>query len=423
MKFAFLILKNIRRNLLRSTLTGLGTMVLVFVVTLVWSILALLDMVTVEKSQNLKAIVTERWSIPSRMPFAYADSLSRGAAQKQLRPDDVEPVDSMTWQFYGGTVDPAKITRDSIVFAIACDPDKLLTMMDGLESLSPEQEADLRRAVDRLKRTRQGIILGRNQLVSLGKQVTEGPGDRITLHGIGNFKGLDLEFEIVGAFPPGRYDGLGAIHRDYFNNQMDTYPQRNRGRKHLLADKTLNLVWLKLRDTKEFERVNWQIDTSPDYAKPAVKCETASSGTATFMEAFRDLIWVMRWPLAFACLGTLSLIIANAISISVRERRQVFAVLKVLGFRPGQILLLVLGEALAVGAGAGLASAGLTYAVINWGMGGISFPMGFFDRFFVPLDAIWWGPAVGAGAALLGAMAPAWFAQNVKVADVFAKVA
>ena len=66
-----------------------------------------------------------------------------------------------------------------------------------------------------------------------------------------------------------------------------------------------------------------------------MKCETASSGIATFLEAYRDLIWGMRWLLAPAILVTLSLVISNAISISVRERRMELAVLKVLGFRPG----------------------------------------------------------------------------------------
>jgi putative ABC transport system permease protein len=56
-------------------------------------------------------------------------------------------------------------------------------------------------------------------------------------------------------------------------------------------------------------------------------------------------------------------------------------------------------------------------------MGGIQFPIGFFDRFFIPVDALWWGLAMGGGAALLGSFAPAWSARNVKVADVFSKVA
>ncbi len=54
---------------LRSILTALGTMVLVLVVTLVWSVLHLIDTVTAEKSHDLKAFISERWSVPSRLPL------------------------------------------------------------------------------------------------------------------------------------------------------------------------------------------------------------------------------------------------------------------------------------------------------------------------------------------------------------------
>ena len=43
MKFFLLILENIRRNKLRTTLTALGTMFLVLVITGVWSILVFID--------------------------------------------------------------------------------------------------------------------------------------------------------------------------------------------------------------------------------------------------------------------------------------------------------------------------------------------------------------------------------------------
>ena len=108
-----------------------------------------------------------------------------------------------------------------------------------------------------------------------------------------------------------------------------------------------------------------QIVNSPYYSNPAVKCETASSGIASFLDAYRDLIWGMRWLLAPAFLATLSLVIANAISISVRERRKELAVLKVLGFRPLQILVLVLGESLLLGVLAGFVSGGLTWYAVN----------------------------------------------------------
>ncbi len=436
MKILGLILKNIGRNPLRSILTALGTMVLVFVVTMVWSVLWVLDLITAEKQENLKAIVTERWSIPSRLPFAYAAPISDGAVRQ---PGDIRPDDSMTWQFYLGSLDPKNLTRDSFIFAIACEPDKLgriengkfVTMMDGLESLSPKDQAALLEAIDRLKANRQGIILGYNHLANINRMtgdvrdvnIDQLMGKRIKLFGIGGYKGLDLEFEIVGVFPAGRYDNLGAFHRDYFNNALDQYPQTHGGRKHLLADRNLNLVWLKVPNMAAYNRVSAQIDQSPSFQDPAVKCETASSGMAAFLEPLRDLIWGARYVLAPACLITLSLVIANAISISVRERRPELAVMKVLGFRPAQILWLVLGESLLLGAGAGLASAALTYGVINWYFDGLRFPIGFLDRFYIPINALGWGAMIGAVAALVGSFVPAWTARSVKPAEVFAKVA
>lgn len=416
MKYLKLILRNVGRNKVRSLLTAVVTMVLVFVVTMVWSILWLLNLVTTEKSQNFHAMVTERWSIPSRMPFSYADVLSRGAARN---PDDIQPMDSMTWQFYGGTLDPQKFTRENIIFGIACEPDKIATMMNGLEDLPPDQEAELHANIAKLKENRQGIIIGYRHLLSTNKRV----GERFTLTGIGGFKGLNLEFEIVGVFPPGRYDTLAAFNRDYLNNEFDAYAARNNGRKHPIADRNLSIMLLKVPDTASFNRISKQIEESPELSNPAVRCETFASGISGMLDAFRDLIWGIRWLLAPACLATILLVIANAISISVRERRLELAVLKVLGFRPHQLLLLVLGESLLLGAGAGLLSAGLTYSVINWGLGGLSFPIGFLDRFFIPPDAWWWGPAIGGLAALLGSFFPAWSARNVRVADVFSKVA
>jgi len=418
MKYIRLILRNVGRNPLRSALAALVTIVLVFVVTMVWSILWLLDVVTAEKSRNFPVMVTERWAAPSRLPFAYADPLSRGAAHS---PGDVRPLDSMTWQFFIGTLDkdPTKVTRENMVFAIACEPDKIETMMEGLDSLPPDQQAQLHADIAKLKAKRQGIIVGQNHLRATNKRI----GERFTLTGVSISKGLDLEFEIVGAFPPGRYDTMAAFNRDYFVNALDAYPAEHHGQKHPWAERNLSLMLLKVADSEAFARLAAQIEGAPEFTSPAVRCETMASGISSMLEPFRDLIWGMRWLLTPACLATILLVIANAISISVRERRLELAVLKVLGFRPYQILILVLGESLLLGAGAGLISAALTYGIINWGMGGIPFPIGFFARFMIPLAAFWWGPAVGGLAALLGSFLPAWSARSVKVADVFSKVA
>jgi putative ABC transport system permease protein len=416
MQFILLILKNAGRNLIRTVLTALGTMVLVLAVTSVWSILAFLDNEMAHKSEDLKVIVSERWQLPSQMPYSYASTLIEGAARE---PGDVRPLDSMTWQFFGGSTEsePRNRNMSNMVFAFALEPKKLLTMMDELDELPPGQKAEFAQTVARLENNRQGLIVGRDRLKAIDKKV----GERITLHGL-NYRDIDLEFEIVGEFPPSRYDSSAAMGREYLNNALDVY-ERERGQKHPLAERTLNLVWLRVRNMEDFHRITQQIENSPLYRSPAVKCETRSSGVATFLEAYRDIIWGMRWLLGPAIVVTLSLVIANAISLSVRERRVELAVMKVLGFRPYQLLILVLGEAVLIGVLAGLACGVLCLVVINHGFGGLKLPFAFFSAFYIPVKALWWGPAVGGGAALVGSFFPAWSAGSVRVSEVFSKIA
>ncbi|HEY3969083.1 MAG TPA: ABC transporter permease [Planctomycetaceae bacterium] len=415
-KYGLIISKNVRRNLLRTMLTSLGTMVLVLVITLIWSVLHFLDQAMADRSSNFKAIITERWQIPSRMPLAYANTLREAAA---TGPDDVRPKDWCTWQFYGASIDPQKRDRDFSIIFFCMQPEKILTMTDELEDLRGARRDEVQRVVDKMQSQRNGVMIG----VSVLKRLKKNVGDRMQLTSFSH-KGIDLEVEIVGSPPPGtRHDTSCFMNADYFNAAFDDYKVRNKNQPHPMADKTLGLVWLRVDTKDEFQKMAAQIMNSPLYANPAVKCEAASSAVSTFLESLKDIFWAMRWLLAPAVLVTLSLVIANAISISVRERRMEIAVLKVLGFRPGHVLGLILGEAVLIGAASGLASAAAAYILVNKVFDGINFPIAFFSKFFIPIDAIGWGLAIGTLTALAGAVIPAWSARSVKVADVFSKVA
>jgi putative ABC transport system permease protein len=414
MKFLMLIFKNLRRNLLRSVLTGAGVMVLVFVITLIWSILGFLDMATSEKSANFKGIVTEKWSIPSQLPFSYASTLEDGAAREE---SDVKPMDSMTWQFFIGSVDKTNIGYSTFIFAFCMEPRKLLTMMDELDSLQAGPRAELDTAIKAMEQNRQGIIIGQKRLAALEKKV----GDRIKVFGL-NYRDLELECEIVGTFPLGRYDNNTCINRDYLNASLDAY-KVNKGKPHPLAEKTLNLVWVKVPTKDSFTKMSGQIDNSPMFAAPPVKIETASSGIANFLTAYKDLLMILRYLLAPAIIITLTVVISNAISISVRERRKEMAVLKVIGFQPNQIIFLVLGEAILLGVVAGAISSIGTYFFVNRVLGGIPFQIAFFSSFPVLDGALWWGAAIGFITSFAGSILPALSTRSIKVVDVFSKVA
>ena len=409
-KLFVLMVKNLFRNLVRTVLTCLATMVLVLVVTLIWTVVYFLDQVTRDKAKDLKLIITERWQLPSQVPPTHADYLNPESPKFILDPRDVGPNDFMFWSFYGGTTDPGKMTRESMIFFFVMEAKHIRTMMDDLSDFDPK-------LVEKLENTRIGCLVGKERLANLNRRV----GDRFTVTSI-NYKDIDLEFEIVGALPEGRYNQSAIMNARYFFEELDRY-KRTRGQPHPLAEKSLNLIWLRVPDRETFERVGNTIESSPYFADRPVKVETASSGISAFLDAYRDLLWGMKWLLVPAILVTMALVVSNAISISVRERRAEMAVLKVLGYRPAQILRLVLGESLLVGGLSGLAAGALTFAFVNLMLGGIKFPIAFFPAFLVPWPAFFWGLAMGAGTAFLGSFMPAWSARSVKVSEVFAKVA
>ena len=416
-EFSRLMLKSMRRNFLRSALTLVAIASLVFVVTLCWSILSFLDDVTAEKSKDFKIIITEKHQLPSQMPWEYASKLE-GYAK--------EPRDAMTWQFYGGHVDPKNRNNDTAIFFFCMEPSKLITvdthdnfttMMDGVDEFSPEDRRRLGAACVEMEKSPQKVLIGEDRLNLLKKKV----GERIKIYSV-NYKDIDLDVEIMGALPAGRYGQSSVMNRDYLINAMDQYKKDHKGEPHPMAARSLNLVWLRVPDRSQFEKVANEIENSSSFKSPAVKCETASSGISSFLDAYRDLLFGVRWLLVPAILATMSLVIANAISISVRERRIEMAVLKVLGFTPNMVLILVLGEALLIGCIGGLFSAVLTQYVVNDAMGGIKFPIAFFPAFKISASAPWWGLGLGAATALAGSLMPAWSARSVKVSEVFAKI-
>jgi putative ABC transport system permease protein len=406
MKLLLLIVKNLLRNKVRTILTCLATMVLVFVVTMIWTVVYFLDDLTKQKTDNLQAIVTEKWQMAGRMPVSYAQPLSEGAASKT---GDIRPKDSMIWQFYFGTLDPEKKTRESMVFFVATDPHKIRTMIDELKGLDPQ-------LVEKLLARKNAALVGPKRLGTIQKKV----GETIKVTGLDNYKGLDLELAIVGELPTGQYEDAAIMNQDYLSDSIDANAGPG-GTRRSLDLKRVDFVWLRVGNPEEFTQIGRQIETSPLFRDPAVKFETFGAMVSSFLDAYTGFIWFIKWILVPGSMVSMTMVIANAISLSVRERRKEIAVLKVLGFGPGIILLLVLGEAVLVGTGSGLLTSGIAYEGFNTLFGGIRFPGN--PPYPVPLDALWWGPVVGSVTAILGSLLPAWNARTVNVAEVFAKIA
>jgi putative ABC transport system permease protein len=413
MKYFLLVLKNLRRNKLRTVITSLAVMVLVLVVTMIWTVIYFLNNFTKEKGGNLKAIATDRYDMQGLLPLSYAGPLSQGAAGK---PGDKVPVNSMSWQIYLGTLDQANRTRDNLVFLIATDAVHVPTKVGKavtkgmIEDLDPVEKT----LVDKLADTTDGCLLGRKRLDRLNKRV----GERFRVTG-SQPAGVNLDFEIVGVLPPGRWDDNGLMNARYLNAAIDKYCKDNPARKPML-DRRIDIFWMEVGKKADFPQVVEQINSSPLFTEPPVKCETYTSLVANFLDSYSGFIWFIEWVLVPGSMFSMVLLIANAISLNVHERVKEMALLKVIGFRPIHLMGLVLGEALLLGTGSGLIAGGLIYWIANTFFSGIRIAGS--EPLPVPLQAVLWGGGVGGAVALIGSIMPAWTASSVRAAQVFARV-
>jgi putative ABC transport system permease protein len=291
--------------------------------------------------------------------------------------------------------------------------------MDDLDE-NTVGRADRRRLegyVREMKSNLRAVVIGEDRLKAINKKV----GERIKLYSF-NYKDIDFEVEIVGTFPRGRYDNSAVMNLEYFRRSLDAY-ERAKGQRHPLADKSLNLFWARFPEKAGYEQYAERVAAPGRFSSPAVKVEMANAAVSSFLDAYKDILWGMRWLMAPLIVAVIVLIVAIANSIGVRERQKELAIMKVLGFAPWQILVLIVGEAVLVGALSGAIATTTAWGLINQVMGGFALPIGFFGKFKVADAALWWGPAVGAFAAAAGSFFPAWSARKVKVTEVFSRIA
>jgi putative ABC transport system permease protein len=410
--FAF-ILKNLGRHKLRTALTALAIYFLVAILTLIATVLRALETSMAEKERDIKLLITER---------SNADTFSRSCMEDIMRPDSklnamlrkipgFDPDGCATWNFMIYTLDKEQKNEDKLFIAVATQPDAIVKVAEGLQDL-PDAERLVRemRRPPRSRTDNIGILMGPERMRRIGKKV----GDVFPAYLLDPdpTKRFAFEFEIVGALPgDSRWTVFTIMELEYFTRQQQAIKSG--------YDGLVDMGWVVAHSQEAASRVANTITTY----LPQVKCETLSASLSRRLDPYKDLLAGIKYVLVPAIYFVMTLILANAIAITVRERRHELAVLKVLGFGGWRLLFLILGEGLLIGVLAGALGAWSLYGLVNLAMNGIKIPMGFFPYFWVPNAALWWGPATGAAVALIGCALPVWHAKRVNVVDVFAKVA
>lgn len=389
LKFLILILKNLGRNKLRTTLTALAVTVMVTIcaemATIIFSVR---QHVEAESSQS-KLLVTERWVAPSRIPARYVPALTR-----------LEGVEDWTvWNFYAGYFDASR-QRSHQGFGLATRPDNLVSMHTGLGKLDPA-------AVEALRREKTGAIMSADLMQQMNWKI----GQQFTVLS-SSHPDKNLRFKIVGVLPPGEYSRNFFFREDYY--------EEGTGNKE-----TINCVWLRLGNAAAAQRVAGQIQEQFQKQQPELKVETESAGVARFVNRGQAILSIIELVVSILVIDMV-IVLSNSISVATRERKVEMAVLKVLGFEPAAIMVLVIGEATLIGAISGFVGAFLAWLASTLAVSGIV-PNNSLTRIFftfpIQNSTLLWGVLMGAFVGFAGSVIPAWNARKVKVSDVFAKIA
>jgi putative ABC transport system permease protein len=380
MKYFRLILSNLKRKKLRTTLTVLSILV-AFLLFGYLSAIRKAFAAGIDVAGADRLMVRHKVSIIQFLPESYRDRIERI--------DGVDLAVFFTW--FGGIYQNPK----NFFGQMPVEPEHFLDMYPEYILDEEEKRAWLE--------TRTGAIVGKTTAERFGWKV----GDRIPIQATIWTKkdgSQSWEFDLVGIFE-GAEKGTDTSNFYFRHDYFDEARQWGHG----------NVGWYSVRITDP--------DRAAEIAK-AVDAEFANSPAETKAEPEGAFIqgWAnqvgnigkMILAILTAVFFTILLVAGNTMAQAVRERIQELAVLKAVGFTHRGVLGLVLAESCTialVGGLAGLALAWILITVKGDPTGG-SFPV----FFFATKDRV-----LGFGLAALVGVAtgilPALQAQRLSIAD------
>jgi putative ABC transport system permease protein len=410
MKFLPYLLKHLRHNWFRTTLTVLAISLCIFLFCTLQSVLAQID--SLLDSTSARRLVTRNSvSIVFDVPLAY------GARIQSI--EGVKRVAASNW--FGGSL-PAKkegssedgaesSTTDWSNFFpnMAVDLEPMLAMYPEYQ-VAPEQYQALQQDL-------RGALIGRKLADKFGWKI----GDTFFLESfIPPHRKPDgpFEFTVRAIFDtdPVKYPGTDT-NIMLFNRK---YLYEATGRQ-LQA----GVYYVEIEDPDRAGEVAAAIDRLFENSDSQTRTETEKAFAASFVAMAGNLALLLN-GIGIAVTFTILLVVANTMSIAVRERRKEIGVLKTLGFRSGQVMGLIVAESLliaAIGGALGIAgSRGIMWLLTHApGIKDALAGVGLSEVSLQPLVAAL-GFAVAAFLGLAAGLLPALSAYRARITDMLRTV-
>jgi len=308
LRFLPLVLKNCWRNRRRTLLTIASISVSMCLLGVMIAMYHALYLSDATPEQALRVVTRNKISLTQQMPESYKNRIQQIPGVREV----------MVSQWFGGTYKDPK----NFFARFAADSDKVFTIFQELKI-----PADQRLAFER---DRTGCVIGRDLAIKYKLNV----GDRISL--VGDIFPGDYEFTIRGIFDSPRASEIMYFSREYLEQ---TLPERRRGQAGVFT--TL------IDDPGSASRIAAAIDSEYHNATVQTKTESEQQYLLGFVSMLGN-VKVFLIAISGAVMFTILLVSANTMAMSVRERVREVGVLKTLGFTDGNVLGMILGEAISI---------------------------------------------------------------------------
>lgn len=387
MKFLRLLINNVLRNKRRTFLTLSSIAVSLFLITTLLTVLHEMENPPTTPDSALRVLTRHRVSLANILPMSYRGKISRI--------EGVEAVVGSMW--FGGVYKDPK----NFFAQFAVDSEQFFQVYADLEMPSDQKQAFIQ--------DRTGAIAGVNLAQRFGWKV----GDRIPLQGA--LFDFSPELTLRGIYSGGSDDGSTLyFHWDYFNEGM----------RHLFGNgEGVNFTGFftaRVRSADQISAVSEKIDELFLNTSAPTKTESEKA----FVLGFISMMGNIRMLVTSICsvvIFTIILVAANTMAMSIRERVREIGILKALGFRKSQVLMLLLGESVLL-AVVGAVLGSLAARVIFSGARLAAATGGMISRINVTPATLALCAGIGLFVGVVSAGVPAWQAARKRVVEALRDV-
>lgn len=313
MTISYVLLQNLKRNPLRTTLTAMAFALPMAVFVAAISLVVTFAQAGISSAKGLRLAVRNRITLTNYLPERMRKEI------EGLDPEHHRILAVCGFRWFGGRVENAP----NVVQSLGVDADTFSEVFSEIE-LTPDE-------VEQWRRDRQAAVVGEYPAT----QYNWHAGQRVRLRSSVP-PNLDLEFHIIKiSTVPGRKAAM-YFRRDFYEESL---------KEQGFNLPSCNVFWVKTADMASQQALPREIDALFANSPNQTRTDDENAFASSFIQASGDLPGLMR-TMAIVVILIIVLVGGNTMMMSFRERIRELAVFKAMGFQPWRIFFIVLGESL-----------------------------------------------------------------------------